>query len=69
MATTISISHDTKNKLRNLGRAGESYDDVITKMYAVARKHMLMTFLYDEEDSVDVDEAITQARKKWPKSA
>ena len=29
MATTISISFDLKEKLRNLGRTGDSYEEVI----------------------------------------
>ncbi len=68
MTTTIAISEDMKDKLRNLGRAGESYEEVIRRMYEVARKTMLMSFLYDGSDSITVDEAISQAKKKWPKS-
>ncbi|MFH1181489.1 MAG: antitoxin VapB family protein [Candidatus Woesearchaeota archaeon] len=63
MATTISISVEMKEKLKNLGRAGDSYDDVIRKMYEVTRKNLLMTYLYDESDSVGIDEAIAKARK------
>jgi predicted CopG family antitoxin len=68
MATTISISVDTKEKLRNLGRAGDSYDDVIRKMYEVIRKNMLLTYLYDESNAVSIDTAIAEA-KKWRKSS
>ncbi|MFH1916806.1 MAG: antitoxin VapB family protein [Nanoarchaeota archaeon] len=67
MATTISISEDLKEKLKNLGKAGDSYEDVITKMYEMTRKNILLSFLYDESDSVSIDEAIRQARKKWQK--
>jgi predicted CopG family antitoxin len=69
MATTISISVEMKEKLRNLGRAGDSYDDVIRKMYEVTKKNLLMTYLYDESDSVSIDEAIAESRKKWQKSS
>ncbi|MFH1409539.1 MAG: antitoxin VapB family protein [Nanoarchaeota archaeon] len=69
MATTISISIDLKEKLRNLGKAGDSYEDVIGRMYELTRKNMLMSFLHDTTDAVPIDEAIKEARKKWPKSS
>ncbi len=67
MATTISISQDLKLKLRNLGRAGDSYEDVIRKMYELTRKSILHAYLYDTTDSVSIDEAISRARKEWQK--
>jgi predicted CopG family antitoxin len=68
MVTTISISEDTKEKLKNLGRAGDSYDAVINKMYEAIRKNLLMTYLYDESDTVTIDEAVAEA-KRWRKSS
>ena len=69
MATTISISFDLKEKLRNLGRGGESYEQVIRRMYDMTRKSILLTYLYDTSDSVTIDDAILEARKKWQKSS
>ncbi len=69
MATTISISPDLKEKLRNLGRARDSYEDVIERMYELTRKNLLMAYLYDLSDSVTIGEAIAEARKKWRKSS
>ena len=69
MATTISISFGLKEKLRNLGRAGDSYEDVIKRMYELTRKNLLTAYLYDLSDSVTIDEAIAEARKKWQKSS
>ena len=57
MATTISISPELKEKLKNLGRAGDSYEDVIWKMYELTRKNMLLAYLYDESDSITIEEA------------
>ena len=68
MTTTIAISNDTKEKLRNLGKAGESYEDVIQRMYELTHKQLLISYLYDKSDSISIDEAIAQARKQWPKS-
>ncbi|MCF7799168.1 hypothetical protein K9M74_04665 [Candidatus Woesearchaeota archaeon] len=57
MATTISISVDLKEKLKNLGRTGDTYEDVIQKMYDIAGKHLLATYLYDTSDSMTIAEA------------
>ena len=69
MVTTISLSEEMKEKIRLLGRAGESYDDIIRRMYEISRKQILIHYLYDETDSVSIDDAITEARKRWPKSS
>ncbi len=68
MATTISVREETKQKLKHLGRTGDSYDDIIQKMYEATKKTILMQYLYDETDSIGIDEAIEGARKRWPKS-
>ena len=57
MATTISVSEDTKEKLKNLGKAGDSYEDVIIKMYEFTRRNVLLSCLYDESDSISLEEA------------
>jgi len=69
MVTTISLSEEMKEKLRNLGRAGDSYDDILRKMYEATKKHLLLQYLYDTSDCVSIDEAIAEARKRWPKSS
>jgi len=67
MATTISISDEMKAKLRDIGRTGDSYEDVIRRMYELTRKNILLAYLYDTSDSIPVDEAIAQAKERWPK--
>jgi len=67
MATTISISGDLKGKIRNLGRTGDSYEDIIRRMYEHTRKDILISYLHDTSDSVTIDEAISQAKQKWQK--
>ncbi len=56
MATTISLSNEMKENLKNLGRAGESYEDVIRRMYELTRKQIMMQYLYDTSDSMTLDE-------------
>jgi len=67
MTTTIAISEELKTKLKDLGRAGDTYEDVIRKMYEVTRKSILQAYLYDGSDCVSVDEAIARARKECHK--
>ena len=68
MATTISITSEMKEKLRSLGRAGETYDEIIRRMYEVSVGQMMRSYLYDTSDSVTIDEALKEARKRWSKS-
>lgn len=68
MATTISISTEMKEKLKNLGRAGESYEDVIARMYTIASKQLLMSYLHDTSDSLTLEEARAEHKKRWQTS-
>lgn len=65
MATTISISQEMKENLKNLGRAGDSYEDVIKRMYELTRKNILLSYLYDTSDSIRIEDAIVRAKEKW----
>ncbi|MFH1591189.1 MAG: hypothetical protein ABIC95_04645 [archaeon] len=55
--TTISITINLKERLRDLGRTGDTYNDVIEKMYALTRKNLLTAYLYDTSDTMTIDEA------------
>ena len=67
MATTISLSQEMKENLKNLGRTGDSYEDVIRRMYEISKKQILLNYLYDTSESVSVDEAIREAKQQWQK--
>jgi len=57
MASTISISKELKEDLKNLGRTGESYEDVIRRMYELTKKQLLLSYLYDTYNCITPDEA------------
>ncbi|MFH1649966.1 MAG: hypothetical protein ABIA93_05435 [Candidatus Woesearchaeota archaeon] len=57
MNTTISISMELKEKLKNLGRAGDTYEDVIRKMYEITKENLIHNWLYDMTDAIPIDEA------------
>lgn len=65
VATTISLSEEMKEKLRHLGKAGDTYDDIIRRMYEATKKRLLLQYLYDESDSVGIDDTIADVRKRW----
>jgi predicted CopG family antitoxin len=67
MVTTISISNEMKEKLRHLGKSGESYEDIIKKMYDLTKSNILLQYLYDESDSVSINDAISESKKRWRK--
>ncbi len=68
VTTTISLSGEMKEKLKQLGKAGDTYDDIIRRMYEATKKTIMLQYLYDESDSTGINEAIAEARKRWPKS-
>jgi len=65
--TTIQLSHETKDKVSSFGIKGETYDDIIQRIYTLAVKEQLKEFLMSEKGYVSIEEAIKEADKKWPK--
>ena len=66
MATTIQVDESTKKKLQSFGTKGDSYDDIINRIYSMAVKEQLRQFLF-EGDAISIDEAIVRAKKRWSK--
>ena len=66
--TTIQISKETKEKISSLGLKGESYEDIIKRIYSIAVKEQLKQFLMSEEGFVSIEEARKELNKKWPRS-
>ncbi len=68
MNTTISVSIEMKERLRSLGRSGESYDDIIRRLCDQTHQNILERFLYDDSNSYTIEEARAEAERLWPKS-
>jgi len=64
MPTTIQVNMDTKEKLKSFGRKGETYEEIINRLYDVAVQQQLREFLYSKK-AIPIDEAIKRAKKKW----
>ncbi|MBI2047392.1 hypothetical protein HYT26_04505 [Candidatus Pacearchaeota archaeon] len=66
--TTIQLSKETKERICSFGVKGESYDNIIRRIYSLAVKEQLKEFLLSSEDTLSIKEARKELNKKWPKS-
>ena len=65
--TTIQLSKETKDKLSSFGIKGESYDEILKRIYSLAVKAQLKEFLMSDEGFVPIEDAIKEADEKWQK--
>jgi hypothetical protein len=65
--TTIQLSKETRDKICSFGMKGESYDEILKRIYSLAVKEQLRNFLMSNEGFIPIEEAIKEADKKWPK--
>ncbi|MEK6906137.1 MAG: hypothetical protein AABW81_00785 [Nanoarchaeota archaeon] len=65
--TTIQLSKETKDKISSFGVKGESYDEIIRRIYSLAVKEQLRDFLMSDDGFIPIEDAIKEADKKWPK--
>ncbi|MDP4012197.1 MAG: hypothetical protein Q8R00_01155 [Candidatus Nanoarchaeia archaeon] len=66
--TTIQITKETKEKISSFGVKGESYDEILRRIYSLAVKEQLRGFLMSSENTVSTEEARKEVEKKWPRS-
>jgi hypothetical protein len=65
--TTIQISKETRDNIVSFGSKGESYDTILKRVYSLAVKEQLRSFLMSDEGFIPIEDAIKEADKKWPK--
>ena len=66
--TTIQLSKETKERISSFGVKGESYDNIIRRIYSLAVKEQLKEFLLSSGNTLSLEEARKELNKKWPKS-
>lgn len=66
--TTIQLSKETKSKISSFGVKGESYEDILKRIYSLAVKEQLKEFLMSDEGFISIEEARKELDKKWPRS-
>ena len=47
--TTIQLTKETKEKISSFGVKGESYDEILRRVYSLALKEQLRQFLMSSE--------------------
>jgi len=65
--STIQLSKEIKKKISSFGAKGESYDDILKRIYSMAVKEQLRDFLMSEEGCISIEDARKEVDKKWPR--
>jgi hypothetical protein len=58
MTTTVAVSKQTQDLLKNVGRKGETYDQVINRLYNLAKRQLFyekQKKILDEEEFTPID--------------
>ena len=63
--TTISISQELKQKIKEFGNKGDSYDTILKQWYEYVEEKQLENILFSKENTVTVKEALEEAKEKW----
>lgn len=66
MNTTIAISTELREQLKEFGDKGETYADIIARLVQSAKERQLHDLLMDEKGTVTMREALTDAKRQWP---
>ncbi|MFH1649906.1 MAG: hypothetical protein ABIA93_05130 [Candidatus Woesearchaeota archaeon] len=56
--TMIQVDVETRDKIKSLGRMGESYTEVLEKLYRLAIRKQMENYLMDTSGYMDLDELI-----------
>ena len=67
MNTTISISQEVREQIKDFGNKGETYDEIIARLLDSAKERQLQELLMDTRDSVPIEDALERAKKRWQK--
>jgi len=65
--TTIAIKKEIKEQIKEFGNKGETYSDIIMKLIESAKQRQLHDLLMDETNTISIEEALSNAKKRWQK--
>ena len=65
--TTIAVSNELRDRIKEFGNKGETYSEIIARLLESAKKRQLHDLLMNEEDTISIDEAISNSKKRWQK--
>ncbi|MBN2052062.1 hypothetical protein JW756_01005 [Candidatus Woesearchaeota archaeon] len=67
MATTIAISTAIRDRIKEFGMKGETYDEILERLLTSAEERQLRDILMSTKGCITIDEARARAEKKWQK--
>jgi len=65
MDTTIAISREVRDQIKEFGQKGEKYDEILARLLKSAKERQLQELLMDEKGTVSIGVALDRARKRW----
>ena len=65
--TTIAIRKDLKEQSMEFATKKESYSDIIERLLKSAKERQLHDILMGKEGTISIEEALKDAKKRWPK--
>lgn len=63
MNTTISISQEIREKIKEFGNKGETYTNILEKLYESAKQRQLQDLLMDTKGCFTIAEARAKLKK------
>ncbi|HLC37108.1 MAG TPA: hypothetical protein VJK05_05905 [archaeon] len=67
MGTTIAVSSEIRDDLKEFGFKGESYNDVLKRLLEMVKEKQLQEILMNEKDTVTARSALERAKTQWQK--
>ncbi|MDO8508362.1 MAG: hypothetical protein Q7S27_01615 [Nanoarchaeota archaeon] len=62
--TTIAVSLEVKEKIKEFGNKGEAYSAILARLLESAKKRQIQDLLMDEKDTISIEEAISNSKKR-----
>ena len=66
--TTIAVSNEIKEMISEFGNKGETYSDILLKLIKSAKERQLHDLLMDDKDTISIEKALDNAKKRWQKN-
>jgi hypothetical protein len=63
MSTTIAISPETRDQLKEFGDKGETYDDIVTRLLRSAKDRQIHDILMNTTNCLTIDEARARLKR------
>ena len=65
MNTTIAISTELRDEIKEFGNKGETYDDILGRLLESAKKRQFQDLLMDTAGCITIDEARVRLKRKY----